>query len=118
AWTRHTTKGLFLDVMSMQENSTDTVYLMVQRKVNGRWTRMIEQLASRQFNHVEEAWCVDSGLANVINTPNAMLMPSANKGNNISFFADGDVFEAGDVGSIIRVGGGLAEVTSYVSPTE
>lgn len=118
AWTQNKTKGLYLDVMSMQENQTDTVYLMTQRKVGERWTKMIERVAVRQFNHVEEAWCVDAGLANIVNTPNAVLTPSAATGNNVPFYSDPGVFTPDDVGSIIRVGFGLAEVTSYVSATE
>lgn len=117
AWTQNWTKGIYLDVLAMQENSTDTVYQMVQRRVNGRWTKMIEKVASRFFTHVEEAWCVDSGLANTINTPNAELLPAAAEGNMVVFEASAAVFAPGDVGSIIRIGGGMAEVVAYTDTT-
>lgn len=117
AWTQNWTKGLYLDVLAMQENSTDTVYTMVQRYINGRWTKMIEKTAQRAFSHVEEAWCVDSGLANTVNTPDSELMPAAADGNNIVFTASDPVFASGDVGSIIRVGNGMAEVVGFTDST-
>lgn len=117
AWTQNWTKGLYRDVLTLQEGNTDTVYNMVQRYINGRWTKLIEKDAIRAFNHVEEAWCVDSGLGNAIYTPDASLRPAAAEGNNIVFTSNPGVFEAGDVGSFIRVGGGYAKVTAYISPT-
>jgi len=117
AWTQNWTKGLYLDVLALQENQTDTVYIMTQRYVNGRWTKMIEKIAQREFVHVEEGWFVDSGLANVINTPNATLIPGAASGNGIVFTADAAVFAVDDVGSVIRCGGGLAEVTAFTDST-
>lgn len=117
AWTQNWTKGLYLDVLAMQENSTDTVYVMVQRRVGGRWTKMIEKVAQRAFAHVEEAWCLDSGLANTINTPDAELLPAAAEGTAVVFTASAAVFSPGDVGSIIRIGGGMAEVTAYTDTT-
>lgn len=118
AWTQNWTKGLYLDVLALQEDQTDAVYLMVQRFVNGRWTKMIEKVASREFSHVEEGWFVDSGLANIIYTPEVDLTPAASEGNDIVFTVSDDLFEAEDVGSVIRAGGGLAEVTEYLSPTQ
>jgi hypothetical protein len=117
AWTQNWTKGLYLDALAMQENDTDTVYTMVQRFIGGRWTKMIEKIAMRAFKHVEESWCVDSGLANPINTPNAELIPGASSGNGVVFTASAAVFAAGDVGSTIRIGGGLAQVTAYTDTT-
>lgn len=117
AWTQNWTKGLYLDVLSMQENSTDTVYQMVQRKINGRWTKLIEKVAQRAFTHVEESWCVDCGLANPIDTPNTDLLPLASEGNMVTFQAGDPIFTAGDVGKIIRVGGGMAEVVAFTDST-
>lgn len=117
AWTQRWTRGLFLDTLAMQEDQTDTVYIMTQRYINGRWTKMIEKIASRQFENVEEAWCVDAGLANTINTPDADLAPSAASGNLVLFEASDPVFEATDVGSIIRVGGGMGEVMEFIDST-
>jgi len=118
AWTRADTKGLYTDVLSMQENATDTVYQMVKRYVNGRWTKFIEKQARRDFTHVEEAWCVDCGLANTVTTPDAELTVAAATGDNVLCTADDNVFVVGDVGSVIRVGGGKGYVVSYVSATQ
>lgn len=118
AWTQNWTKGLYRDVLCLQEGNTDTVYYMTQRFINGRWTKYIEKAAIRAFPHVEEAWCVDSGLANAIYTPVSALFPSAAEGNDVPFYADPGTFSAGDVDSVIRVGGGLAKVTSFVSDEE
>lgn len=117
AWTQNWTKGLYLDTLSMQEGGTDTVYLMIQRFINGRWTKMVEKVASRNFAHVEEGWFVDSGLANTINTPDATLTPAASSGNGVIFTAGSAVFDPVDVGSIIRVGGGMAEITAFTDTT-
>ena len=117
AWTQNWTKGLFLDTLAMQEGGTDTVYYMIQRFINGRWTKLIEKAASRNFAHVEEGWFVDSGLANTIFTPDATLVPGASEGNGVIFTAGSPVFAPEDVGSIIRTGGGMAEVTAYTDST-
>lgn len=36
--------------------------------------------------------------------------------NSATFTADADVFAVGDVGSVIRMGGGIATITAYTSP--
>lgn len=113
AWTPNNTKGLYLDALAMQENSTDTVYLMTQRYINGRWTKMIEKVADRFFNHVEESWCVDSGLANVVNTPDATLTIGATTGTGITFTSSPGVFSIDDIGSIIHAGGDTAIVKAF-----
>lgn len=38
--------------------------------------------------------------------------------NTMTFTTDAAVFSVGDVGSVIRVGGGIATITAYVSPTQ
>lgn len=118
AWTQNWTKGLYVDVLAMQENETDTVYYMVERFIGGRWTKMIEKAAQRNFINIEEAWFVDCGLANLVNTPDAVLDIAASEGNNVSFYSTPGMFSPANVGAVIRVGGGMAEVTGYVSATE
>lgn len=117
AWTQYWTKGLYKDVLALQENLTDTVYTMVQRYINGRWTKMIEQQAQRRFINVEESWCVDCGLANPITTPAATLTASAASGLAVTFTASAAVFAAGDVNSVLRVGGGLAIINTFTDTT-
>lgn len=117
AWTQCYTKGLYEDVISVQEDNIDVVYVMTKRLVNGRWTKMIEYLDQRDFEHVEDAWAVDAGLSLEPTYPAASLTPAAASGNNVVFTASAAVFAAGDVGSVIRVGGGKAEVVGFTSTT-
>lgn len=74
AWTSGGTKGQFLAVAAMREatadpiyspitlNVVDSVYFVTQRYIGGRWRRMIERMAQRNFANLEEAWCVDCGV--------------------------------------------------------
>jgi hypothetical protein len=116
-WATVKTKGLFKDVLALQENRTDTVYLMVQRRIGGRYVKYIEQFARRDFIEVEDAWCVDAGLANTYTYPSATLTAAAATGDGITFTASSGVFVLGDVGKIIRVGGGKAVIVGYTSST-
>lgn len=63
AWTPCETRGKVTDLLVVRENNQDVVYITVQRLVNNRWTKFIERLDLRQFKNVEDAWCVDCGLA-------------------------------------------------------
>jgi hypothetical protein len=78
---------------------------------------MIEILDSRDFAHVEDAWCVDAGLANTHTYPAAGLVASAATGSGVIFTADAAVFASGDVGKILRVGGGKAVITAFTDTT-
>lgn len=119
AWTQNWTKGLYEDVLAIQEGNQDRVYTMVSRYINGRWTKMVEVFADREIELIEDAWCVDSGLALPLNTPNANLISiSAAQGEDVVVVADAAVFTSGDVGNVLRVGGGKGFVTEFVSSTE
>jgi hypothetical protein len=117
AWTPWTTKGLYKDVCVVQENSSDTVYFLVQRFIKGRWSKYIERQAQRTFVNPEDAWCVDGALALGATYPASTLQPAANTGKAVNFIAGSPVFSAPNVGSIIRVGGGKAVITAYISST-
>jgi hypothetical protein len=76
AWCSGGTKGQFLATASMREATAkpslqpsildivDSPYFVVQRFVRGRWRRMIERMAQRDFVNLEDAWCVDCGVRN------------------------------------------------------
>src|SRR5690606_33967970 len=115
AWTQHWTKGLFTDVIVVDEDGEDAVYVAVKRYVNGRWVKFFERMHSRIFSHVEDAWCVDCGLTNVRERPNATLTASATEGDAVTFTASSGVFAAGDVGKVIYMGGGKAEITGFTN---
>lgn len=116
AWTPGETRGLFKDIINVREGSLDRVYVMVSRYVNGRWTKMVERMAQRNFTNVEDAWCVDAGLTNVRDTPAADLT-IVETGTTATILASAGVFSAGDVGSVIRAAGGRYEVTAYHTST-
>lgn len=115
-WTSMSTKGLFKDVLAIQEDRTDTVYLMVQRLVNGRYTKMLEKIVRREFTQVEDAWCVDCGLSLGATYPVADLTLSAATGT-VTLTASAAVFSAGDVNKVVRAGGGKMIITAYTDTT-
>lgn len=116
-WATAQTKGLYKDVLSIQEGLTDTVYTMVQRLINGRYTKMIEKVARRDFVEVEDAWCVDAGLTNTPTYPAATLTAAAATGNGVIFTASAAVFASGDVGKVIRGGGCKAVIAGFTDTT-
>ena len=113
AMSQHTTRGMFKDVIYIPEGTEDAIYLMVERVVAGRSTKFIEKQQERAFNHVEDAWAVDSGLSLPATFPNSRLQPTAATGIGITFTASSSVFASGDVGKVIRVGGGKATVVTF-----
>lgn len=118
AWTQCQTRGLFRDVLSVQSGNLDTVYTVVERYINGRWSKFIETFDSRIFSDVENAWCVDAGLALGHTYPAAALTVAASDGDGVTCTASASVFSSGDVGKVLRVGGGKGIVSAYNSATE
>lgn len=129
AWTRHDTNGQFVSVCSITESRNpnldtntppllDAVYVIVKRYVSGAWRYYAERMDNRIWNNVEDCFCVDSGLAYPLTYPDATLSPSAVAGIDVSFVASASVFTVDNEGDVIRVDGGKATVTDYVSGTE
>jgi len=116
-WTRHDTNGLFVSVCSVTEPPVDAVYVITKRYVEGAWRYYSERFDNRIWENVEDSFCVDSGLRNTLTYPAATLTPGALTGEDVTFTTDYAVFSAGNVGDIIRVGGGKATVTDYVNTT-
>jgi len=114
-WTRHDTQGLFVSVCSISEPPIDAVYFVVQRYVKGQWLYYIERMDNRIWPTVEDCFCIDSGLENPMAAPAATLSAAAATGANVLCAASANVFAPGDVGSILRMGGGLGTVTSYIN---
>lgn len=118
AWAQHWTRGIVTDVLCVQENDLDVVYITVKRKINGNWVKFIERMQQRDFDHVDQYWGVDCGLQTTRTYPAADLVPSAINGSEVTFTASASVFSVGDVGKIIRAGAAKAVVLTYVSGTE
>lgn len=62
-WSRHDTKGDFLDVSVVPENNRDVPYFLVRRRVSGGHKVFIEMLEARIDNEMRDAFFVDCGLS-------------------------------------------------------
>lgn len=113
-WSEHDTYGQFKSVASVQEDTTNAVYLVVKRQLGANnYLQYIERYAERSFPYgSEDAWCLDCALQNTLTYPAAGLTASAITGS-VTFSADAAVFAVGDVGKVIRVGGGIATITAF-----
>ncbi len=63
AWSHHETDGQVETVAVIQEGGEDVVYFGVKRTINGNTKRYVEKLHTREFQLVEDAFFVDSGLS-------------------------------------------------------
>ncbi len=119
-WARHDTQGLFWSVCAISEPPVNAAYFVTTRERPGKpRAYYIERLDNRLWPSIEDAWCVDCGVATVLTRPNADLAYSATSGEVI-FAASGDVFTSDQVagGWILRAQGGIARLTTYASPSE
>ncbi len=125
SWSRHDTNGFFVSVCSINEQLgdalspvTDAVYTITKRFVLDDWRYYSERFDNRIWTDAESSFCVDSGLSSSQTFPDATLSPTAATGTNILFKADAGVFTINNVGDIIRVDGGIATVTSFLSSSQ
>lgn len=117
-WAHSDTLGEYKSVASVPEGQTNAVYVIVQRLIEGHWVKFIERFAERTFPYgAEDAFNVDAGLANNLTYPAAGLSVDVYTGA-ATFTADAAVFNAGQVGSVLRVGGGIATITAFDSTTQ
>jgi hypothetical protein len=114
-WARHDTLGLFQSVCAVTEGLLDAAYFSVQRFIQGGFWTFIERMDTRQMPYgAEDAWCVDCATQSPLTQPAATLVASASSGT-ANFSASANVFSPASVGQIIRMGGGIAQVTIYNS---
>lgn len=113
-WTRYRTQGLYEQITTVQEGRRDSVYFITQRYINGRWTKFIERQVERKFSNIEDAFCVDCGLALAPTYPAATLQLSAASGAGVVATASAAVFTSNDVGKVIRAGAGKAIVMGFI----
>ena len=116
-WARHDTNGIFVGVSSVTEPPVNAVYWIVKRFINGGWYYYSERFDNRLWETVEDSFCVDAGLSYPQPAPNATLTPSGTTGT-ITLTASSAVFTSANVGDVVRVGGGIVDVTVYVSTIE
>lgn len=86
-WARHDTNGFFVSVTSVTEPPVDAVYVITKRYIQGPavWAYYSERMDNRNWQDVEDCFCVDAGLSYPMTFPNATLTPAATNGTaNIS----------------------------------
>jgi hypothetical protein len=123
-WARHDTQGQAVSIAAASEPPVDAVYVAVKRFVPGKnaYGYFVERMDNRLWTAgAESCWCVDAALSLMPAEPAATLTASAASGNGVTFTASASVFDGvktGVAGQVIRIGGGKATVTGYVSPTQ
>lgn len=118
-WSRHDTLGLVVGITSVTEPPVNAVYAVVQRfpPYAPQGIYVMERMDNRIWQSVEDAFAVDSAVSNPLVSPSVSLYASAVSGPGVIFTAGGAAFSAASVGQVIRMGGGIATVTNYTSPT-
>jgi len=113
-WARSVTNGIFTSVATIREGEQDVPYFAVKRQVGGQWVTYIERMKTRYLKYplAEDAWCLDCAVELAQDYPEAGLTVSNNTGT-VTVTADAAVFSPSSVGRVIRVGGGIIDVTSY-----
>lgn len=62
-WARWDTQGQFKRVCVIPEDGRDAAYIVARRRIGGVWVRYVERFESRDFDEIEDAYFVDSGLS-------------------------------------------------------
>lgn len=126
AWHRHETDGTFETVSVLREGKETAVYFGVKRTINGRTERYIEKMASREFEIVEDAFFVDSGLTydGRNTTTDTMTLTGGTTWDLpevLTLTASAPKFTASDVGNQIVFWDGedaiRLDISGYTSPT-
>lgn len=112
---RHDTQGLVRDVCSVTEGDVDALYMVVERFDGaGHNYFSVERLDDRIWRSVEDCWCVDAGVATSRSFPDARVSATSASGA-VVFATDADAFASSDVGAVLRMGGGIATIGTYVN---
>ena len=109
------------DIMTLRTSTSQDVYILVDRTINGTTKRYIEKLTP-EFRNMElkEACFMDSSLTlDQTETSLALTLDSSTVGTGKTFTAAGSKFAIGDIGKYIKntMGNGYALITGYTSAT-
>ncbi len=117
AWHRHTTDGLVESVCTITESdgaggTTDAVYLIVNRTIDGQSKRYVERMADRVFDTPADFWFVDCGLQ-YSGTPVTTVSGLDHlEGKTVAILGDGSVVPSQVVsGGAIALDGAYSKVT-------
>lgn len=133
-WARHDTYGLFVSVATIVESSTlpsnditfqDSTYFIIQRPIltstGPKTLQYIERLQERIFTYgAEDAQSLDCAIESPRTAPQATITSTAAgpPGTTVTIKSSANVFNSGQVGWVIRLGGGVLQITAFVSPTQ
>lgn len=112
--------GLFAAGAELNEtigNLVDATYVIVRRYLHGRWMYITERFDDRLWQTVEDAFCVDCGLATTLYSPDAILTADAANGTGVTLEASAEIFASYMEGYVIRMGGGVATITAVTDQT-
>lgn len=119
-WAQHSTAGFVKSVGCVREGNRDVVYMAVERidSTGSRYTA-VEQLQQRSSRTIEESWFLDCALHTVpylgADTMYSGPLGSTAPGGVVLHVKEVQLFSAGWVGVVIRVGGGSYRVHSIVN---
>jgi hypothetical protein len=112
AWGRHPIDGKVQSVSTIPGDGEDEVWISVQRQIDGKIVVYVEQMASRSFAALSDAFFVDSGLTLTYATPETSITGLDHiEGEEVQILADGV-----DIGPATVSGGSvtLADAASVV----
>ncbi len=108
----HDTFGQFLSVATITEGQVDATYVVVERF----GSKFIERLADRTFEYgAEDAWSVDAGVMSPLVYPPSNLTATSSVGV-VQFTSSLPAFGVSSVGQILRMDGGIATISQFVTP--
>lgn len=123
-WHRHTTDGVFEDVVCVPEGTEDAIYVVVRRSLNGVPVRYIERFAPRYTSQMidlaRDAFFVDCGATyDGLNTDAThTLTVTAGTGSTVRddmfIEASKDTFTPYSVGDAFQVGGIRFKVIEFI----
>lgn len=101
-WTRHQSgaDAVFEDVAVIAEGTEDVPYFLVRRTIDGTTKRYIEQLHTRAFDDVEDAFFVDCGLTYTGSAATIITGLDHLDGQEVVALANGNVVRGLTVGTV------------------
>lgn len=91
AWHVHTTDGSFKSCCVVTEDDDDRLYVVVERKVNGKTVQYIERMSDMLVDDLEDSFFVDSGLSYEGKAVSSLSGLEHLEGKTVSILADGAV---------------------------
>jgi hypothetical protein len=91
AWHQHETDGLYESVCAVPEDSVTAVYAIVNRTIGGQTKRYIERFVEREFDTIEDAFCVDCGITYDGTATTTIAGLDHIEGETVSILGDGNV---------------------------